>query len=92
MGASIAQARTRDGLLSLLLVMFKEKAMKHNVKISAEVEEGIGNITADERKIKQVLFNLLSNAMKFTPDGGSVRVSARRVKSSELGVRSKHLR
>ncbi|MBI4685091.1 MAG: GAF domain-containing protein [Nitrospirae bacterium] len=68
------------------LVMFKEKAMKHNLKVKAEVEEGIKTIIADERKIKQVLFNLLSNAFKFTPDGGSVLVTAWKVRSSELGV------
>jgi PAS domain S-box-containing protein len=67
------------------LVMFKEKAMKHNIKIAAEVAAGIGNIVADERKIKQVMFNLLSNAFKFTPDGGSVNVAARRI-SSEVGA------
>ncbi len=78
-----------EELIDGSLVMFKEKAMKHNIKVKAEVEEGIGNIVADERKIKQVLFNLLSNAMKFTPDGGSVSVRARKVKSSESGVRSK---
>ncbi|MDP2280034.1 MAG: GAF domain-containing protein, partial [Nitrospirota bacterium] len=76
-----------EELIDGSLVMFKEKAMKHNIKVKAEVEEGIGNIIADERKIKQTIFNLLSNAMKFTPDGGSVRVAARRVRSSELGVR-----
>ena len=31
---------------------------------------------ADERKVKQILFNLLSNAVKFTPEGGSVTLSA----------------
>jgi DNA-binding response OmpR family regulator len=33
-------------------------------------------IEADERKVKQIVFNLLSNAVKFTPDGGSVNLSA----------------
>lgn len=65
------------------LVMFKEKAMKHNIKVKAEVEKGISTIIADERKIKQVMFNLLSNAMKFTPDGGSVFVRARLLKDTD---------
>src|SRR5712691_6976401 len=33
-------------------------------------------IRADERKVKQVLLNLLSNALKFTPEGGRIDVSA----------------
>jgi signal transduction histidine kinase len=64
------------------LVMFKEKAMKHNIKLKAEIEKDVDTIIADERKIKQILFNLLSNAMKFTPDNGSVQVSARKVKNN----------
>lgn len=61
------------------IVMFKEKAMKHNIKVKVEVREGIETIIADERKIKQVMFNLLSNAFKFTPDGGSVKVTALKI-------------
>jgi len=72
-----------EELIDGSLVMFKEKAMKHNIKVDAEIEEGIGNIIADERKIKQVLFNLLSNAFKFTLDGGAVRVQARKVRGEE---------
>jgi signal transduction histidine kinase len=71
-------------LIDRSLVMFKEKAMKHNIKVKAEVEEGIENIEADERKIKQVMFNLLSNAFKFTPDGGSVSVRARRIEAGDF--------
>ncbi|MEK7699211.1 MAG: ATP-binding protein, partial [Planctomycetota bacterium] len=74
-------------LINGCLVLFKEKALRHNIKLSESIPEGIGNIIADERKIKQIILNLLGNAFKFTPDGGSVSVSARRVRSSELGVR-----
>jgi signal transduction histidine kinase len=34
-------------------------------------------MTGDERKLKQILLNLLSNAIKFTPEGGTVTLSAR---------------
>lgn len=75
-------------LIESSLLMFKEKSLKHGIKADFEVDSGIEDITADMRKLKQVIVNLLSNAFKFTPDGGSVRASARRVKSSELGVGS----
>jgi len=36
----------------------------------------VGSIRADERKVKQVLLNLLSNALKFTPEGGRIELRA----------------
>ncbi|MEW6109307.1 MAG: GAF domain-containing protein [Nitrospirota bacterium] len=85
MGLDLGEFNLNE-LIEGSLVMFREKAMKHNIQLESDVEEGIGFIIVDDRKIKQILFNLLSNAVKFTPDGGSVRVSARRVKGSKLGV------
>jgi signal transduction histidine kinase len=40
------------------------------------VDERLGQMRGDERKIKQVLLNLLSNALKFTPEGGRIDVRA----------------
>jgi len=71
--------------LEASLMMFKEKALKHHIKMGIEIDERIGNITADERKLKQIMLNLLSNALKFTPDGGSVRVSARLIEDGKIG-------
>ncbi len=59
------------------LTMIKEKALMHRITLSLEAEEHLDVIEADERKLKQVLYNLLSNAAKFTPDGGRITLEAR---------------
>jgi len=70
------------------LVMIRERCVQHKIKCSLDVAQELEGlkITADERKLKQVMFSLLSNAAKFTPDGGEIRVAATRVAGSELRV------
>ncbi|MFC1834302.1 ATP-binding protein [Thermodesulfobacteriota bacterium] len=67
-------------LLRNCALMIKEKAIKHGLAlkltIADDVQEAV--IRADEVKLKQILFNLLSNAAKFTPDGGEIRLAARK--------------
>ncbi len=46
-------------------------------KIEIEVGRGISTIYADEPKIRQILLNLISNAHKFTPGGGKIRIVCR---------------
>ncbi|MBU4321460.1 MAG: ATP-binding protein [Thermodesulfovibrionales bacterium] len=69
------------------ILMFKEKAIKHKIKFTSDIPDDIGSVTADAVKIKQVLLNLLGNAFKFTDDGGSVRVAARRCKMQDAGYK-----
>ncbi len=61
------------------LTMVRERASRHGIAITLESDPQIGLIEADERKVKQILFNFLSNAVKFTPDGGRVEVKTQLV-------------
>lgn len=71
--------------LASSLNMFREKAMKHCIKLDIEITpDADREIEADQRKFKQIMFNLLSNALKFTPDGGSVRIAARRLENKKI--------
>jgi len=71
-------------ILNISMTMLREKAMKHNINLRLQIEPDADlEIEADERKLKQIMFNLLSNALKFTPDGGSVSVQARLVNSEQ---------
>jgi PAS domain S-box-containing protein len=68
--------------------IIKEKANAHNISISMDTDGMPGSIIADERKLKQVFYNLLSNAMKFTPDGGQVKLSARHLSTENNPMKS----
>jgi signal transduction histidine kinase len=54
------------------VVMVREPATKHGVRLSLELAPGVDLVEGDERRLRQVIFNLLSNAVKFTPEGGEV--------------------
>ena len=59
---------------------------KKNITLTADVA-GSGDILADAGKLKQMLLNLVSNAIKFTPESGSVAIATRRTKDSiEISV------
>ncbi|HMF32687.1 MAG TPA: HAMP domain-containing sensor histidine kinase, partial [Candidatus Lokiarchaeia archaeon] len=64
--------------------VFRENATNRSIEMVLDIPEDIGFITADERRITQLIFNLLSNSIKFTPNGGQVGISAMR---AEDGVK-----
>jgi signal transduction histidine kinase len=69
-------------ILKNSLSMVKEKALKHNIGIKTQFHSIPDSIMADERKIKQIIYNLLANSIKFTPDNGQICISAETVPCS----------
>jgi PAS domain S-box-containing protein len=76
-------------VLEKSLIMIKEKALKHRLKLSTLFNDLPSTFWADERKVKQILYNLLSNAVKFTPESGTVHLEARNLNGQgiEIAVR-----
>jgi signal transduction histidine kinase len=63
-------------LIEKSTTMVKEKALKHGLQLTTEINSIPETVMADERKLKQIVYNLLSNAVKFTPDGGRIVIAA----------------
>jgi signal transduction histidine kinase len=63
----------------------EDYASQKGVEIRFEIEESLPHLMADEKLIEELFVNLISNAIKYTPKGGQVRVSL--AKESQVHVR-----
>ncbi len=64
------------GEMRLTARLFAEQAAEAGVALEIAVPDDLPGLRADQRKIRQILLNLVSNAVKFTPPGGTVTISA----------------
>lgn len=75
-------------LIEQSLMMVRERCLKHGITLDLEIDDGLKDtkMPVDSRKFRQIMFNLLSNASKFTPDGGSIAVRARSLGRGEIEI------
>ena len=68
-----------DDLVERQVSTLMPLAEKRQIALSWVVDDGIPTLFQDPGKMQQILTNLISNAIKFTPEGGRVRISASRI-------------
>lgn len=86
-------------LLRRLVERLQRSMSNRELSVTVEVRPESAVLAADRRWIEHAIWNLLTNAVRFTPDGGSVRVEATRgeraalisVRDSGTGISAEHL-
>jgi len=77
----VSIADTCEGLLTLIRPM----AEARGVRLKLKVEPNLPMVETDAGRLQQIVFNFLSNAVKFSPNGGSVTLLASKVAGEEEG-------
>ncbi len=79
-----ARAIDPEKLLATCVRLAADEAARRGVMVTVVISPGCPTIWADEPALRKVLLNLLSNGVKFTPQGGRISVGARPVEGSKV--------
>src|SRR5262245_52656840 len=58
------------------VILVRERAARHSIALELDLDPRLAEVVGGERKVKQVVLNLLTNAVKFTPERGRIRLRA----------------
>jgi len=73
-----------DEIIHEIVSLFEQLALKQQKKLKIELQENLPSMDADPEKIKQVITNLIGNALKFTEEGAEITVKAKLITENIL--------
>ncbi|MCE3231841.1 MAG: divL [Rickettsiaceae bacterium] len=87
-GYMVLDVRNFDVYTGLYSVMeaTRERCKYAGIKLSMQCDKNIGEMMGDEKRIKQVLFNIIDNSIKFTDRGGNIVIGAETHGKSEIAI------
>ena len=86
-------------LLREISMLVEDIVSKKRIHMSLAIDEDLPDIEADELKVKEILYNIISNAVKFTPAGGKIGLDAHRsgdnieiqIRDTGIGIASENM-
>ena len=70
--------------LELMQKTFEQTALDKKINVSLEIDGELKEVYADVHRFEQIISNLVTNALKFTPEGGSIKICAKTLNAQEL--------
>jgi len=75
-----------EPVISDMVELFTPKAAEMGIDLSFEIEKDLPFVFGDANRLKQVITNLVGNALKFTPEGGKIKIKAYMEKANGSGM------
>jgi signal transduction histidine kinase len=72
--------------INSLIPLFKERIKEANINFKFNCVPYFGLVIADEKRIKQVVFKLISNSIKFNKNGGNIILSVKEVEGTKISI------
>ena len=75
-----------NSIIGYVKSALSQVAESKGLKLITEEQENLPQINADNQRLEQVLTNLVSNAIKFTPENGTIKISSKLINASQIHI------